>query len=310
MRFTSSPRGRGEVELAVVGADLLRVRHAGLLRAERRLGEHVVEQLDGELGRPREDAPASSSASIGNARCAAIGPASSSFTVSWIVTPVSRVAGHDRALDRRRSAPARQQRRMDVEPEPARRAGLRDQQPVGADDDDRRPEARARPSGRSGWSTGMPSRSAASFAGGGVERPAPARAAGRAGSAAPTTSCRAASRSSTSAPNGAVAATAIRTGCGYSRAERRLRPELRERLAPRLGVGAVEDQDAVEVVELVLDDARRQALELEPERLAASRSWPSTVTARRRSTGTRTPEREAALVVDLGLVGPRSTSRG
>ena len=37
----------------------------------------------------------------------------------WIVTPVSLVAGHDRPLDRRGAAPARKQRRVDVQPERA-----------------------------------------------------------------------------------------------------------------------------------------------------------------------------------------------
>ena len=52
---------------------------------------------------------------------------------------------------------------------------------------------------------------------------------------------------------------APRTGCGRS---------LAERGAPRLVVGAVDDEDAVEVVELVLDDARGGWLELELDRLA------------------------------------------
>ena len=108
----------------------------------------------------------------------------------------------------------------------------------------------------------MPSRSADPFAGGAATlRPRPGGRSGRVSSAA--TSCRAASRSSTSAPNGAVAATAIRTlsdavtGCGRSVASASL---------ARLVVGPLEDQHAVEVVELVLDDARLHALELEPER--------------------------------------------
>jgi len=45
------------------------------------------------------------------------------------------VARHERALDRRRPAPARQQRRMHVEPEPAVEQRVGDQQPVRRDDD-------------------------------------------------------------------------------------------------------------------------------------------------------------------------------
>ncbi len=64
--------------------------------------------------------------------------------------------------------------------------------------------------GRSGWSTGIPSRSATSFAGGGpTRRPRPRGASGRVRRNA--TSSASASRSSTSAPRGAVAATPMRT---------------------------------------------------------------------------------------------------
>ena len=63
--------------------------------------------------------------------------------------------------------------------------------------------------------------------------------------------------------------------------------ELRERLAPRFGVGPVEQQHPVEVVELVLHDPRR----VDPRARAtpapvASRA--STCILARRSTGTRT----------------------
>ena len=47
------------------------------------------------------------------------------------------------------------------------------------------------------------------------------------------------------------------------RAEDRLRPEPRESRAPRLVVGAIDDQHAVQVVELVLGRPRRRRLELE-----------------------------------------------
>ena len=190
----------------------------------------------------------------GTPRCAAIGPASSSSTVRWIVTPVSLVAGEDRALDGRGAAPARQQRRVDVQPERLLEQPRRDVEPVRADDDRGRPPRGS--SGFAGWCTGMPSRSAAVFAGGGASlRPRPRGASGRVSRKA--ISCRAASRSRTSAPIGAVAATAI------SHRKRDARPQQRERLLAVLRVGAVDDQHAVEVVELVLHDAGGVPLELE-----------------------------------------------
>src|SRR6187551_1517143 len=74
-------------------------------------------------------------------------------------------------------------------------------------------------------------------------------------------SWRDASRSSTSAPKGAVAATARRSKL----LKDGLGPEDAERLPPALVVGAVEDQGAVQMVDLVLGDARRQPLELQPD---------------------------------------------
>ena len=52
---------------------------------------------------------------ISMARRSSIGPVSSPSSICMMVMPVSRVAGEDRALDRRRPPPARQQRGMDVE---------------------------------------------------------------------------------------------------------------------------------------------------------------------------------------------------
>ena len=165
----------------------------------------------GELGRRARRPPRRRRRRRSGTRaCAAIGPASSSFTVSWIVTPVSLVAGHDRALDRRGAAPARQQRRVDVQPERAVEQRLGDQQAVGA----RRPRCRRledRGRRRAARAGGPGSRAARrrSFAGGAAScRPRPRGRSGRVSRYA--ISCCAASRSSTSAPNGAVAATAIR----------------------------------------------------------------------------------------------------
>jgi hypothetical protein len=55
-----------------------------------------------------------------------------------------RIAGHDRPLDRSRATPAREERRVDVEPEPLGERLGRDQQAIGADDDDRRVEREPR----------------------------------------------------------------------------------------------------------------------------------------------------------------------
>ena len=115
----------------------------------------------------------------------------------------------------------------------------------------------------------MPSRSATTFAGGGVSRrPRPRGRSGRV--RRPSISWRAASRSSTSAPNGAVAATASRIVAR----RRAAAAGARERLAARLGRRPVEDQHAVEVVELVLDDARGEPVELERERGRRARPAP------------------------------------
>src|SRR5581483_7925276 len=74
----------------------------------------------------------------------------------------------------------------------------------------------------------------------------------------------AASRSRTSAPSDAVAATPIVTGSPEDDA----RPQRRERLLAVLVVGPVDDQHAVEVVQLVLDDARSVRLELDAQVIA------------------------------------------
>ena len=85
------------------------------------------------------------------------------------------VAGHDRPLDGRRPTPARQQRRVDVQPEVPLEQRCRDQPPVG-DEHDRLGSS----SGSSRLSTtGSPSFSAVSFAGAGRSpRPRPAGASG------------------------------------------------------------------------------------------------------------------------------------
>ncbi len=138
----------------------------------------------------------------------AIGPASSASTVSWIVTPVSpspaMIARSTGAAPRHRGSSDgwTLSHVRSVRSAGGIRSPYAQTTTVGA------PSSSPAP-GRSGWRTGIPSRSATSFAGGAASRrPRPAGASGRVRSAA--ISWRSASRSSTSAPNGAVAATAMR----------------------------------------------------------------------------------------------------
>ena len=129
----------------------------------------------------------------------------------------------------------------------------------------------------------MPSRSAVSFAGGApVLRPRPRGASGRVSRA--VISWRAASRSSTSAPNGAVAATA-----SFTSANDDPRPQRAHRLAARLGRRPVDDQLAVEVVELVLRDARGHSFEVVARPRRPARRCPRCAPRSGRSTGTVTP---------------------
>ena len=152
----------------------------------------------------------------------------------------------------------------------------------------------------------MPSRSAVDLRRRRRE-PAPAAlgASGRVSSA--VTSCRAASRSSTSAPKGAVAATAIRAmrlpsrggACGRSCA-----------IASRRDSGSVRSMISVPSrwSSLVLDDPRREALELEVERLAVDVEAFERDLERALDRHPHRAEREAALLVDLGvLAGAVST---
>ena len=85
------------------------------------------------------------------------------------------VAGHDRALDRGRPAPARQQRRVDVEPEVSVEQGSAGRSRRRRTSTIASAGSSTASSSRSGWSTGMPSRSAMTFAGGGSSRRPAAR---------------------------------------------------------------------------------------------------------------------------------------
>src|SRR6266511_3928848 len=151
-------------------------------------------------------------------------------------------------------------------------------------------------SGRAGCNTRIPSRSAVSFAGGApVFCPRPRGASGLVSSV--VISWRAARRSSTSAPKGAVAATA-----NFISADDEPGPQSRERFAASLGRRAVQDRRSVEMVELVLHDARGRSFEvvrdLVPVRIAPfdpHRGVPLD--------GHRHPlNGKAAFIVDLGFV--------
>ena len=131
-------RRAAPVEHAVVRPDLLGVGHAlGRLRHERRLRQHLVEQLDAELGRPprdrrvvvllpdrertlRRDRPRVELGHELDDRRAGL-----------------RVTGHQRPLDRRGAPPARKQRRVDVQPERAVEHRLGDERAVRGEHDRR-----------------------------------------------------------------------------------------------------------------------------------------------------------------------------
>ncbi len=83
------------------------------------------------------------------------------------------------------------------------------------------------------------------------------------------------------------------------------RPQDSERLLAVLVVGAVDDQHAVEVVELVLDDARASPSSSKPNRLAVRIDALERRRVTERSTGhTHALQREAALLVGLASRPP------
>ncbi len=133
MDFHRRPR---QVELAIGGADLLGVRDSFFgLRPEIGLRQHVLDQLGRDLGSTREH----------GARIVVRAELESLLRrdragIELLDRLVDRdaglrVAGHDRPLDRRRPAPARQQRGVHVEPERLPEQALRNQQAVGRDHD-------------------------------------------------------------------------------------------------------------------------------------------------------------------------------
>ena len=169
----------GRVDLVGVGDALLR-----LLRQLQRAGLGPVERLDQQLAAERREprrqrAGACRPGRIGSAPRERHRARVEALRRCWkIVTPVSRVARHQRALDRRRAAPARQQRRVHVQHQVARQQRLLDQLPELADADrlrlgcvDRRHAPRRRSRSASG--------AARCRARGRPRRPAAARACGR-----------------------------------------------------------------------------------------------------------------------------------
>ena len=209
------------------------------------------------------------------------------------------VARHQRPLDRRSAAPAWEERRMHVQPETLGEHRVGDDQPVRDGDDDRSAEIEARLQplrleNRDPQALARQALPATARACGHV----PARASGRVRT--DTISC---------APR-AVRGRRRRTArsqrprsAGSTRAEDGLRPEPRERRAPRLVVRAVDDQNAVEMVELVLYDARRGRLELELDGLAVRVDSLDRDRLRPLDGDEHVSQRQTALVVDLRVLG-------
>ena len=214
-----------------------------------------------------------SSGWIGSARWSAIGPLSSPSVSLKIVTPVYGVARHQRALDRRGAAPARQQGRMDVQHQVVRQERLADQlpelahaDPLGRRGVDRgarlRRRSRSRPAAPGCRGRARPARPG----GGAVLRPRPC---GRSGGVTTSTGrCgglgqraqhhdREAGAAEEDGPHGA----ALSPRCGRWRSARGeccspAAAQGAQRFLALLLGGAIEDQDPVEVVHLVLDHAR------------------------------------------------------
>ena len=188
---------------------------------------------------------------------------------------------------------------MDVDPERALQKRRRDERPY-AQNDDVSIGARSGSAGRSGWRTGMPSR-CRDLGGRRAILASPRAASGRVSTS--SISWFAASRRRTSAPKGAVAATARRISRGPAAAQRP------ERAPPALAVRPIEDQNAVEVVELVLHDTRPDPSKLHRHRRPQD---PAPVASRRRALDGDADalERQATLLGRLGRRIRASTIRG
>src|SRR3954469_20154450 len=145
----------------------------------------------------------------------------------------------------------------------------------------------------SGWSTGIPSSRARTATGGGVSlRPRPA---GRSG------------RVTTSEGRCAEAASRSRTAAANSLVPRKTVLTLSQRadgLLALIARCAVEDQDAVEMVDLVLDDARLQARGLDRDRLTVLVVRTDADVDRALDVDDHAGQRETALLHRLGRLAP------
>ena len=110
---------RAPVDRGFLLADLRRVRHAfGRLRRGAAVPVRIAERLEQRLrAQCREPIVQRPRVARDRSACAlsSTGPVSRPASICMMVTPVSRVTGQHRALDRRRTAPARQQRGVDVD---------------------------------------------------------------------------------------------------------------------------------------------------------------------------------------------------
>src|SRR4051794_16296014 len=114
----------------------------------------------------------------------------------------------------------------------------------------------------SDWSSRRPSERAASATGGAAgARPRPLGRSGWLTTVVTATRPRSTSLRSTSAPKAEVPKNATSTSAGAE-------PQLAKRLSPVLILGPVEDEDTVEMVDLVLDHPRFEALGVELDLVA------------------------------------------
>ena len=241
-------------------------------------------------------------APIGVAPRAYTGPVSRPFFERHDAHAGLGVAGEDRPLDRRRAAPARQQREVHVHEAVRHRVEQRlgQQLPERDDHAERRRRCAATSSTTSGRLLGRdapasPSSSAAAFTGLGLGRsPRPRRRSGWVTTSAISWPAPCSARSDGTASAGVPKKTRRtidrRIGAGLTgrgraaRARRRTVGAARElagahlaqRLAADVGLEPVEQEHAVEVVDLVLDHAGEQVVALEDDLVAVevdARAW-------------------------------------
>ena len=254
----------GEVEQAVVGLDLRGVGRLALLRPEHGLGQHFVQQLDRELCCTVVEGPR-----IVLRRHEKRALRSDRAGVELLDRLVDRDAGlgvarKQGALDRGRPTPARQQRRVHVQPHAALEQIVRDQQSVSDDDDrlGRKLELGRRPLG---LQNGNPEPLGGELRGRSGDLAAPA--------GGPVGACQ--QRRDVVAGGEPLEHVRAERGRGGNRdlhareatSSERL-AQRAERFAARLVGRALEHQHPVEVVDLMLDDAGVHLVQLESKRRA------------------------------------------